>query len=74
MGEQSGWQISGTAPEAYERYIIPAIMGEWARALAESIVGIERQPGLFDAELPSEPIRVDLRRFHLERGRRFGDV
>ena len=36
MGEQSGWQISGTAPEAYERYIIPAIMGEWAHALVET--------------------------------------
>src|SRR6201984_2199293 len=45
-----------------------------ARALAEAIVGIERQPGLFDDELPSEPIHVDLRGFRLERGRRFGDV
>jgi transposase len=45
-----------------------------ARALAEAIVGVERQPGLFDDELPQEPITVDLRRFHLERGRRFGDV
>src|SRR6266404_6015904 len=45
-----------------------------ARALAEAIVGIEREPGLFDAELPSEPVHVDLRRLRLERGRRFGDV
>jgi transposase len=45
-----------------------------ARALAEAIVGVERQPGLFDDELPREPITVDLRRFRLERGRRFGDV
>lgn len=45
-----------------------------ARALAESIVGIERQPGLFDDELPTEPVCVDLQRFRLERGRRFGDV
>ena len=45
-----------------------------ARALAEAIVGVERQPGLFDDELPQEPISVDLRRFRLERGRRFGDV
>jgi transposase len=45
-----------------------------ARALAEAIVGIERQPGLFDEPLPEEPVRVELRRFHLERGRRFGDV
>jgi transposase len=45
-----------------------------ARALAEAIVGVERQPGLFDEPLPAEPVTVDLRRFRLERGRRFGDV
>jgi transposase len=45
-----------------------------ARALAQAIVGIERHPGLFDDPLPAEAIAVDLRRFHLERGRRFGDV
>jgi transposase len=45
-----------------------------ARALAKALVGIESQPGLFDAEVPREPISVDLRRFRLERGRRFGDV
>src|SRR5262249_44495379 len=45
-----------------------------ARALAEAIVGVERQPGLFDAPAPAQPVAVDLRRFRLERGRRFGDV
>ena len=45
-----------------------------ARALAEAIVGVERQPGLLDEPLPKEPITVDLRRLRLERGRRFGDV
>ena len=45
-----------------------------ARALARAIIGVERQPGLFDEPLPAESIAVDLRRFHLERGRRFGDV
>jgi len=45
-----------------------------ARALAEAIVGIERQPGLFDDDILSEPIHVDLCGFRLERGRRFGDV
>jgi transposase len=45
-----------------------------ARALAEAIIGIERQPGLFDEPGPAEPVTVDLRRFRLERGRRFGDV
>ena len=45
-----------------------------ARALAEAIVGIERQPGLFDEPVPAASITVELRRFHLERGRRFGDV
>jgi transposase len=45
-----------------------------ARALAEAIVGIERQPGLFDDVVAPEPVQVDLHRFRLERGRRFGDV
>jgi transposase len=45
-----------------------------ARALAEYIVGVDPQPGLFDEPAPAEPVAVDLRRFHLERGRRFGDV
>jgi hypothetical protein len=45
-----------------------------ARALAEAVVGIERQPGLFDEPDPSASVTVELRRFGLERGRRFGDV
>lgn len=45
-----------------------------AKALAEAIIGVERQPGLFDDPLPAEPVTVQLGRFHLERGRRFGDV
>src|SRR5262249_40404313 len=45
-----------------------------ARALAEQIVGVERQPRLFDAEVTAEPIPLELRGLRLERGRRFGDV
>jgi hypothetical protein len=45
-----------------------------ARALAEAIVGVERQPGLFEDPSPTESVTVELRRFRLERGRRFGDV
>jgi transposase len=45
-----------------------------ARALAQAIVGIERQPGLFEDDLPTEPVQVRLEQLQLERGRRFGDV
>ena len=45
-----------------------------ARHLAKSLVGIERQPGLFDDEAPTEPITVVPSKLRLERGRRFGDV
>ena len=45
-----------------------------ARSLAERLAGVERQPGLFDDDLPTEPIALDLRGVKLERGRRFGDV
>ena len=45
-----------------------------ARHLADSIVGSEHQPGLFDEGLPTEPVTVVPSRLRLERGRRFGDV
>jgi len=45
-----------------------------ARNLAERLVGVERQPGLFEDDAPAEPIPLDLRGLRLERGRRFGDV
>jgi transposase len=45
-----------------------------ARALADAIVGIERQPGLFEENLPDEPVPIRLQQLQLERGRRFGDV
>ena len=45
-----------------------------AHHLADSLVGLERQPGLFDEDLPTEPVTVVLSRLRLERGRRFGDV
>lgn len=36
MSEESGWlQLSGTGPEAYERYIVSAWMGEWAQVLVD---------------------------------------
>jgi ubiquinone/menaquinone biosynthesis C-methylase UbiE len=36
MGEQAGWQLGGNAPEAYERYIIPALFSGWAHDLVET--------------------------------------
>jgi transposase len=45
-----------------------------AKALAEAIVGVEQQPGLFDDALSSQSVCVNLRGFRLERGRRFGDI
>ena len=35
MSKGSGWQLSGHAPEAYERYIVPAFMAAKARELVE---------------------------------------
>lgn len=45
-----------------------------ARHLADSLVGVDRQPGLFDEVLPTEPVTIVPSRLRLERGRRFGDV
>ena len=36
MSEASRWQLSGSAPEAYERYIVRAFMGDWTRDLVEA--------------------------------------
>ncbi len=35
MVDGSGWPMEGTAPEAYERYIVPAWMEGWAKTLIE---------------------------------------
>jgi ubiquinone/menaquinone biosynthesis C-methylase UbiE len=38
MTEQSGWQLSGSAPEAYKHYIVQAFMIGWTHALLEVAV------------------------------------
>ncbi len=35
MSKQSGWQLVGDAPEAYERFIVPAFSGAWAKDLVK---------------------------------------
>jgi transposase len=45
-----------------------------ARHLADSLIGVERQPGWFDDDLPTQPLTIDASRLRLERTRRFGDV
>jgi transposase len=45
-----------------------------AKHLADSLVGVQPQPGLFDEPATTEPITLDLKQLRLERGRRFGDV
>jgi ubiquinone/menaquinone biosynthesis C-methylase UbiE len=38
MGEQSGWQLAGTAPELYERFIVPAFMGTSQELVALAVL------------------------------------
>jgi hypothetical protein len=45
-----------------------------AQPIAQAIVGVERQPGLFDDDTPAAPVEIRLKQLQLERGRRFGDV
>ncbi|MGE0822945.1 MAG: methyltransferase domain-containing protein [Candidatus Binatia bacterium] len=42
MGEQTQWQLSGNAPEAYERSLVPVIFAPWAAVL---IARAALQPG-----------------------------
>jgi ubiquinone/menaquinone biosynthesis C-methylase UbiE len=47
MGEQPGWQLSGSGPEAYEKYIVVAFMGKWAQDLVE-VVDIQADQRVLD--------------------------
>jgi ubiquinone/menaquinone biosynthesis C-methylase UbiE len=36
-GERDGWQLSGTAPELYERILVPAVTRPWANDLVDRV-------------------------------------
>ena len=35
MSQQGQWQVAGSAPEVYERELVPAVVGPWAPILIE---------------------------------------
>jgi SAM-dependent methyltransferase len=35
MNQQSQWQVAGSAPEIYERELVPAVFGAWAPVLVD---------------------------------------
>jgi hypothetical protein len=35
MNQQGQWQVVGSAPEVYERELVPAVFGGWAPILVE---------------------------------------
>ena len=35
MSEQGQWQVAGSAPEVYERELVPAVFGLWAPILID---------------------------------------
>src|SRR5438552_17920854 len=35
MDQQGQWQVAGSAPEVYERELVPAVFGVWAPILVE---------------------------------------
>src|SRR5437588_417004 len=35
MTQQGQWQVAGSAPEVYERELVPAVFGAWAPLLVE---------------------------------------
>src|SRR5688572_14938315 len=37
MSPHEQWQISGKAPEAYERYMVPTLFTQWATDLVERL-------------------------------------
>ena len=37
ISQQEQWQVSGSAPEVYERELVPAVFGPWAPILIELV-------------------------------------
>jgi SAM-dependent methyltransferase len=35
MSDQASWQVAGSAPEVYERDLVPAVFGPWARVVVD---------------------------------------
>src|SRR5262249_61047376 len=35
MSQQGQWQVAGSAPEVYERELVPAVFGPWAPILVD---------------------------------------
>jgi hypothetical protein len=44
MVDHDHWQLDGSAPELYQRYLVPAITQKWADDLVRS-VGAEKTKG-----------------------------
>ena len=42
MSPQESWQLAGTAPETYHRYVVPALFAPWAHRLVKEVA---LQPG-----------------------------
>jgi ubiquinone/menaquinone biosynthesis C-methylase UbiE len=34
--QEQRWHLAGSAPEVYERYLVPALFGPWAPVLADA--------------------------------------
>ena len=47
MSTQSGWQLTGNAPDAYQRYIVEAVMLGWWRGLVDA-AGVENGQRVLD--------------------------
>jgi hypothetical protein len=38
MSQQGQWQVAGSAPEVYERELVPAVFGPWAPIVVELLI------------------------------------
>ena len=43
MSGQEQWQLDGSAPELYERYLVPAVTAVWAADLVERARAVHEQ-------------------------------
>ena len=66
MSAHEHWHMDASAPELYERYLVPAITSVWAHDLLDRI-GLERGNSVLDVACPQR-LALPFRRLAFGRG------
>ena len=55
MVDRASWQVAGKAPEVYERDLVPAVFGPWARVVVD-FADLESGDRVLDVACPSRRV------------------